>query len=64
MKINGQKVTSIDTRRTHFDNGCVLVTCGRKDYLMKVSEFLKVINDVEFDVETKKVWEHLTILEV
>lgn len=61
-ELGGQKIISFSTLGSMYDNGCIEAVDEAGDiYRINVSEFLKVINDVTFDVEKKRVHSYLSI---
>jgi hypothetical protein len=65
MFILGQKIKSFRTLRSQYDAGYIIeaISDDNNVYRMNINEFLKIINNVEFEVTFKKHYYHLTILE-
>ena len=60
--IKGKSLKQIYTLNTMYANNCVeIIGRGNKTYRINVDEFLKLVEDIEFDVETKRKYDHLTI---
>ena len=60
--MNGQKIVRLHTLGSMYDNGCIgAVDDEGNHYRIPVGEFLKVINDVEFQETEKRVHTYLSI---
>lgn len=62
MILQGQKINGIRTLKSWHDHDSIeLWDDEGHTYRMKVSEFLKIINDLEFTTEKKRVHTYLEI---
>lgn len=57
--VDGQEITEIFTRGSHYDNQCLLVRVGYDEYLMPAETVLQMVNEFTFTVEQKRTWKHL-----
>ena len=58
--MDGQKITSIRTLKSMYDNDCVLVEDGDgNEYRMPCSTIIQMVNEFEFDVEKKRKHKYL-----
>ena len=59
--INGNKIKEVWTRKTMYDNDCVRVVIGSKDYFLHVDEIKKLVKGQTFTTEkkTKHTYLHL-----
>ena len=60
--IDGQQIENIWTLKSGYDNDSVEVKVGKKFFRIKVAEFLKIINGVEFAERKAKVHIYLEVV--
>ena len=64
-EIKGDSIISFRTLKTIYDGDCIEVRDDLKnEYRIKVSEFLKIVNELRFRVVWKRVHAYLGIIEI
>jgi len=58
--IDGQDITNIITRKSMYDNDCVMVFIGDKKYLLPTSTIIQMVNNYEFKTTKKTKHTYLT----
>lgn len=61
MTISGKSASNIMTIDNGYSANMLQIKIGDEWYRMQVSELLKVIPDLEFEVEQKRKYKHVTI---
>ena len=61
--VSGQSINEIDTIKSMYDQDSITLTDDKgKIYRLPVKELFKIINDLKFEVEQKKVHAYLSII--
>ena len=58
--IDGQDVTELRTRKTMYDNDCIVAIVDRKRCMLPVYVVEQMINEFSFETETKRKYTYLT----
>ena len=63
-KINGRNIKRIATRKTWYDNDCIIMYVDGEKYLIDVNELLKITQMIEFESKKARTNLYLTIKSV